>query len=158
LEHVGNGRISTWGCAFEIQSPSPTLGNSKPNIVYYARFVYTQWKLAIRNVPPMISGPKLAALGAAGVVGIAQMVAIPYAMLGVVEVAGLTATELTVIAGLLPVAGYGGRPLLGATVLGTTAALVDDGAKPSDMSLTTAEAREDYSLSAQGPISAWRKW
>lgn len=99
-------------------------------------------------LPVTISGPRLAALGLAGAVGVALTIAMPYAVLGVMEVAVLSAEALI---------GVGGGALLGAGVLGTTAAVVKDEVEGRDLSPTT-EVKDDYLMGSQRPICAWRDW
>jgi hypothetical protein len=116
------------------------------------------WRLEPR-LPPSISGPKLAALGVASVVGVALTVATPFAVLGAVEAIGWTATELGLVAGLSAeaVAGFGGGALLGAGIVGTTAAMVNDPTQESES--LSPELKEDYNMtSSLRPISAWRNW
>lgn len=111
------------------------------------------------RLPATISGPRIAALTAAGAVGVALTVAMPYAVLGAMEVAGYVATPLSVLAGFSAeaVAGASGGVLLGASVVGTTAAVVKD--EIDDRSLSpTAEVKDDYLIGVQRPISAWRTW
>lgn len=103
------------------------------------------------RLPPTISGPKLAALGLAGAVGLALTVAVPYAVVGVLEVAGVAATELSLLAG--------SGAILGASVMGTTAIVVKNEARGSGGLLpTSAEINDDYLMTAHRPISAWRTW
>ena len=111
------------------------------------------------KLPVTISGPRLAALGAAGAVGIALTVAMPYAVLGTMEAAGLAATELSILAGFSAeaVAGVGGGALLGVGVLGTTAAVVKDDIDGRKLSPST-EVKGDYLIGVNRPISAWRNW
>jgi hypothetical protein len=117
------------------------------------------WRLEPR-LPPSISGAKLTALGAAGAVGLALTVVMPYAVLGVVQVAGLTATELSLAAGFTAeaLAGFGGGALLGATLVGTTATYVNDSKNNNADLSPTAEIKEDYLTGSLRPISAWRNW
>jgi hypothetical protein len=72
-------------------------------------------------------------------------------MVGVVEVAQLSvlSAEALMYAG--------GGALLGAGVLGTTAAVVKDEVDRRDISRTT-EVKDDYLIGLQRPISAWREW
>ncbi len=109
------------------------------------------------RLPATISGPRLAALGAAGAVGIALTVAMPYGVVGAMEAAGLGATELSILAGVSAEALAGGGALLGAGVLGTTAAMVKDEIDGRKLSPTT-EVKDDYLIGVQRPISAWRQW
>jgi hypothetical protein len=53
--------------------------------------------------------------------------------------------------------GVGGGALLGAGVLGTTAAVVKDEVEGRDLSPTT-EVKDDYLMGSQRPICAWRDW
>jgi hypothetical protein len=117
------------------------------------------WKLEPR-LPLSLSGGKILALGAAGVVGVALTVAMPYAVLGAVEAVGMTATELALLAGFTAeaVAGFSGGALLGAGVVGTTAALAKDQQETSDGMPAPLEIKEDDLLSSLRPISAWRYW
>lgn len=110
------------------------------------------------KLPTTISGPRLAALGAAGAVGVALTIAMPYAIVGVMEAAGLAATELSILAGISAeaLAGAGGGALLGAGVLGTTAAVVKDSTDGITLS-PTAQVKDDL-IGVQRPISAWRQW
>ena len=98
------------------------------------------------SLPATISGPRLAALGVAGAVGLALTFAMPFAVLAVMEVA---ATEILI--------GAGGGALIGAGVLGTTAAVVKDEVNDRHLS-RTAEVKDDYLIGLQRPISAWRNW
>lgn len=111
------------------------------------------------KLPITISGPRLAALGAAGAVGIALTVAMPYAVLGAMEAAGWAATELSILAGFSAeaVAGMGGGALLGVGVLGTTAAVVKDEIDGRKLNAST-EVKGDYLIGVHRPISAWRNW
>ena len=122
--------------------------------LYTAEEQYTMtetWRLEPR-LPPSISGSKIIALSAAGAVGLALTVAMPYAVLGAYEAAGLAAFGFSAEA----LAGFGGGALLGASVVGSTAAFVDD-TNDSEMS-PTAKNREEYLTNALRPISAWRTW
>ena len=116
------------------------------------------WRLDPR-LPTSLSGPKLAALGAAGAVGVALTVTMPYATLGIVEAAGMTATRLAVGFTVEALAGFGGGALLGASIVGTTAAMVEKDCKEQQQSLAT-ETKADYFLSkgSNRPISSWRNW
>ena len=111
------------------------------------------------RLPMTISGPRIAALTAAGAVGVVLTVFMPYAVLGAMETAGLAATQLTILAGFSAeaVAGASGGMLLGAGVLSTTAAAVKDEIDDRNLS-PTAEVKDDYLIGVQRPISAWRTW
>jgi hypothetical protein len=81
------------------------------------------WRLEPR-LPLSLSGPQLASLGAAGTLGVALTVAMPFVVMGIVEAAGLTATELTVAGAAAGVSaetlfGVGGGALLGLGLVGT---------------------------------------
>lgn len=112
------------------------------------------------RLPSTMSGSKMAAMGAAGAVGLALTVAMPYAVIGVMEAAGLAATELSILAGISAEAliGAGGGALLGAGVVGTTAAVVKDEAENNANLSPTADIHEDHITGVQRPISAWRNW
>lgn len=118
------------------------------------------WRLEPR-LPAYINGAKIAAMGAAGALGVAVTVAMPFAVLGAVEAAGLTAEVLAVGFTAEAMAGLGGGALLGATVLGSTAQYVadqDSKHQKDGMAPATAEFKEDYMTSSFRPISAWRTW
>ena len=61
------------------------------------------------RLPATISGPRIAALGAAGALGVALTIAMPYAIVGAMEAAGLAATELSILAGISAEALAGAR-------------------------------------------------
>jgi hypothetical protein len=114
------------------------------------------WTLEPR-LPLSLSGPQLAALGAAGTFGVALAVAVPFALVGIVEAAGLTATEITVAGAAAGVSaeallGMGGGALLGVGVVGTSAALLN---LKGDLN---TEVKEESVISSLRPISAWRNW
>ena len=110
------------------------------------------------RLPATISGPRLAALGAAGALGVALTFAMPFAILGVMEAAGLAATELSILAGISveALAGAGGGAVLGAGVIGTTAAVVKD--STDDRNLSSAAEISDDLIGICRPISAWKRW
>jgi hypothetical protein len=114
------------------------------------------WRLEPR-LPLSLSGPQLLALGAAGTLGVALTVAMPFAVVGIVEAAGLTTTELTVAGGVAGVSAevllrVGGWALLGVGLVGTSAALLD-----VKVDLST-EVKEECVTNSLRPISAWRNW
>lgn len=111
------------------------------------------------RLPATISGPRLAALGMAGAVGVALTVAMPFAVLGAMEAAGLAATQLSVLAGVSAeaLAGVGGGALIGAGVVGGTASMVKDETTRSKISSSTT-VMDDALYGVLRPISAWRKW
>lgn len=114
------------------------------------------WRLDPR-LPLSLSGPQLAALGAAGTLGVALTVAMPFAVMGIVEAAGLTVTELTVAGAAAGVSaealmGVGGGALLGVGLVGTSVALLH---LKGDLS---TEVNEESVTSSLRPISAWRNW
>ena len=98
------------------------------------------------SLPATISGPRLAALGVAGAVGLALTVAMPFAVLAVMEVA---ATEILI--------GAGGGALIGAGVFGTTAAVVKDEVEGRHLSRTN-EVKDDFLIGLHRPICGWRDW
>jgi hypothetical protein len=137
-----------------------TLSVQNTNVLCTTRDSFTEaetFRLEPR-LPATISGPRLAALGVAGVVGVALTIAMPYAILGIMEAAGVAATELSVLAGISAeaLAGAGGGALLGAGVVGTTAAVVKDSVDDRSLS-PSAEVKDDL-IGVQRPISAWRNW
>jgi hypothetical protein len=92
--------------------------------------------------------------------GVAITVAMPFAVLGVIEVAGAAATELAVV-GLSAeaLAGAGAGAVIGIGMVGTTAALVSGDSKriPTHMP-ANVYLSEDFMPIAQRPIAAWRTW
>jgi hypothetical protein len=135
-------------------------------------------------MPSSISGSQIAALTAAGTVGLALTLVMPFAVMGAIRVVGgVTATELVgfgvtaeAVAGLSGGAGA----LLGASVVGTTKAALTkqqqirynnndhDDKNGSSSSLNnnsehqlvslSAELNEDTVSNSLRPISAWRNW
>jgi hypothetical protein len=117
------------------------------------------WRLDPR-LPHTLSASKVAVLSAVAVLGVAATVAMPFAVLGAVEAAGVAVTELAV-AGLsaeaLGAAGAGA--VVGVSSLGATAVLLPDtpGQKSHPMSLSLS-CSEDAMSTHQRPISSWRSW
>ena len=126
------------------------------------------WRLEPR-MPLSLSGPQMASLGAAGAVGLALTAAMPFAVLGMAEFAGIAVTgvaatdlavagsEVAAAAGFTSSAmiGFGSGALLGAGVIGKTAMSVIDTKKDE---LTTDLKDEETSGSLYRPISNWRNW
>jgi hypothetical protein len=92
--------------------------------------------------------------------GVAITVVMPFAVLGVLEVAGAVATDLALV-GLSAeaLAGAGAGALLGIGMVGTTAAIVSGDSKQTSKHMSVNECTsEDLAPVAQRPISAWRTW
>jgi hypothetical protein len=116
------------------------------------------WRLEPR-LPGSLNGSQIAAMGLAGAVGVALTVAMPFAVGGIIEAAGLTATQLAVGVSAEALVAVGGGALLGAGVVGTTAVLVDQQTSTSnDQSLSTQQVMEENVTNSSRPISTWRTW
>ena len=86
-------------------------------------------------------------MASAGALGLALTVAMPYALLGIVEVgyaeaAGLAALRVLVGTGM---------------VVGTTSVCVAD-TDPSAAMPSSPTASDDYLTASCRPISAWKNW
>lgn len=97
-------------------------------------------------LPFFLSPTKIAAMASAGVIGVALTVAMPYALLGIVEVGYAEAAGLAAL-----------RVLVGAGMAGTTGVCVED-SDPSAAMPSSPTAREDYLTASCRPISAWKNW
>ena len=114
-------------------------------------------------LPPSLSGNKILAIGAAGAIGAAVTVAMPFAVLGAVEAAGVaaTTTELSLLAASgLSAEVLTGSALIGAGVAsGTTAAMAKDEQELPDGMPAPIEITEDcQALRSKRPLCAWRCW
>ncbi|CAJ1966407.1 unnamed protein product [Cylindrotheca closterium] len=97
-------------------------------------------------LPFFLSPTKIAAMASAGVLGLALTVAMPYALLGIVEVGAAEAAGLTAL-----------RVLVGAGMVGTTGVCVVD-TDPSAAMPSSPTAMEDYLVASCRPICAWQNW
>jgi hypothetical protein len=89
--------------------------------------------------------------------GVAMTAAMPFAVLGVIEVAGAAATELALV-GLSAeaLAGAGAGAMIGIGMVGTTAALLSSDSERTSKHMSVLCFSEDFT--PQRPISAWRTW
>ncbi|KAL3935918.1 MAG: hypothetical protein SGBAC_008664 [Bacillariaceae sp.] len=97
-------------------------------------------------LPFFLSPTKIAAMASAGVLGLALTIAMPYALLGIVEVGYAEAAGLAAL-----------RVLVGAGMVGTTGVCVAD-TDPSANMPSSPTANEDYQTASCRPISAWKNW
>eukprot|EP00980_Cylindrotheca_fusiformis_P008110 scaffold1727_cov133-Cylindrotheca_fusiformis.AAC.13 len=97
-------------------------------------------------LPFFLSTTKIAAMASAGILGVALTVAMPYALLGLVELGAVEAAGLTAM-----------RILVGAGLAGTTGVLVEDD-DPSAAMPSSPQHEGGHLTTSFRPISAWRKW
>ena len=99
-------------------------------------------------------------LSAVGVLGAVITVAMPFAVLGAVEAAGVAATQIALGVSVEAVAGASAGAILGVGMIGTTAAVVDNSPPQQRKTLSSNVLlnNEDYISTSQRPISGWRTW
>ena len=151
---------------------------------YQGNLEWKSWRLE-PCLPSSMSGTQVAAMATAGAVGLALTVATPFAVVGAVEAAGLTATRVALGFTAEAMAGFGGGALLGAGVVGKTAMSLSKQQKPNysesnkdddgtnaktnnskDVSndgnyqliSSSTDIHEDMEHNAMRPLSAWRNW
>jgi hypothetical protein len=91
--------------------------------------------------------------------GVAITVVMPFAVLGVIEVAGAAATDLAIVSSLSAEALASAGAMIGIGMVGTTAAFVSGDSKRTSKPMSVHECfSEDFTTVAQRPISAWRTW
>jgi len=125
-----------------------TDGNEETNLK-------NSWRLDPR-LPRSISGGKIA-----GAMGLAITIAMPFAVLGAIEAAGATITQVALLGGVSveALASVGAGVGIGVGMVGTTAALMpnDTNTQSDGMTLTT-DLPKVYNFVAQRPISGWKSW
>ena len=90
--------------------------------------------------------------------GLAISVAMPFAVLGAIEAAGATITELAILGGISAeaLASVGAGAVIGAGMVGATA-LVHNDLKAQEEEIMPISTTTNV-LAVQRPISAWRSW
>jgi len=125
-----------------------TDGNEETNL-------RNSWRLDPR-LPRSISGGKIA-----GAMGLAITIAMPFAVLGAIEAASATITQVALLGGvsvegLASVGACGG---IGVGMVGTTAALMRNYTNTqSEGATTTTDLPKVFNFLAQRPISGWKAW
>ena len=95
-----------------------------------------------------------------GALGLAVTVVMPFAVLGAIEAAGATITEMALLGiSAEALAGVGAGAAIGAGMVGTAAALVPNDSRAQSSKLSgSADTPKEYNLAAQRPISGWKSW
>jgi len=125
-----------------------TDGNEETNLK-------NSWRLDPR-LPRSVSGGKIA-----GAMGLAITIAMPFAVLGAIEAAGATITQIALLGGVSveALASVGAGVGIGVGMVGTTAALMPNDANiQSDGVTMTTDLPKVYNFVAQRPISGWKSW
>ena len=103
----------------------------------------------------------LLALAFVGAMGLAITIAMPFAVLGAIEAAGATITQIALLGGVSveALASVGAGVGIGVGMVGTTAALMPNDANiQSDGVTMTTDLPKVYNFVAQRPISGWKSW